>query len=139
MGALLYNVLEWAPENSIWRMKSLKWMMEQTINYSMIHFTPSISSSVQRNKSRWLNILSFGVTCLTGFCYSDKKGGPCYLPKSEIPSLSVHLLACEYTKVGHSEHRTKNCPGVQAFHSLVFVHLYQICGKFGFYKAKLST
>lgn len=37
MGALLYNVLEKAPENTIWRMKSLKWIMDQTINYSMIH------------------------------------------------------------------------------------------------------
>lgn len=74
MGARLYNVLKWAPENSIWRMKSLKWMMDQTINYSMIHFTPSISSSVQRNKSRWLNIVSLVLLALQVFAIQTRRG-----------------------------------------------------------------
>lgn len=92
--ALFYSMLEKVLGHTIWRMKSLNWMMNKSTDCSMIHFTPSISYFVQGHKDRWLGIDTFDITWITGFCYLDKKWGHCYLPKSKILSLSVYLLAC---------------------------------------------
>lgn len=128
MWALFYSMLERILGNRIRRVKSLKWMMNKSTDCSVIHFTPSISYSVQWHKGRWLGIASFDNTCITGFCYSDEKWGH-YLPKSKIPfCIFAGLLVLNWCVSQSAE--DQNCAVMQAFHFLGFVNLYQMHDEF---------
>lgn len=66
-------MLEKTPGNTIWRMKSLKWMMDKTVNYSRIYLTPTFSFSVQRNKDKRLDI-ALALLVLQVFAIQTRRG-----------------------------------------------------------------